>query len=92
MAKPDLASTAFRIAKETLPALMKPMRALWNEVISFMFLGLAALAIPSAVRLAKGLETNPDNLFKLALTGLFILIMGGYGISSYLRARKITRS
>lgn len=92
MAKQDLASTAFRIAKETLPALMKPMRALWNEVISFMFLGLAALAIPSAVRLANGLEEHPDNLFKLALTGLFILIMGGYGISSYLRARKITRS
>ena len=92
MAKPGIGATAARIARETLPAIMKPLRTLWNEVISFMFLALAALALPSAFRLYRALDDHPDNLFKLSLTVVFIVIMGGYGISSYLRARRISRS
>ena len=31
-----------------IPAILRPLRTLWIEVIGFVFLGLAALAIPRA--------------------------------------------
>jgi len=31
-------------------------------------------------------------MFRLVVIAIFVLIMGGYGISSFRRARKITRS
>jgi hypothetical protein len=33
-----------------------------------------------------------DSIFRLAISGIFGLIMGIYGISSFWRARKISRS
>jgi hypothetical protein len=91
MAKPSLLDQSGRFAREVLPAVIKPIRTLWNEVIGFLFLALAALAIPSAFRLATNFSGDADSFFKLILIVLFIVIMAGYGISSFRRARKISR-
>ncbi len=92
MAKPSLLARSVRIAREVLPAVLKPIRALWNEVIALLFFALAAIAMPSAVRLALNFNGDLESFFKLVLIGLFILIMAGYGFSSFRRARKISRS
>jgi hypothetical protein len=91
MAKPSLLAQSGRIVREVLPAVIKPIRTLWNEVIGFLFLALAALAVPSAFRLARNFNGDAESFFKLVLIGLFIVIMSGYGISSFRRARKISR-
>ena len=91
MGKPSLLEQSGRFAKEVLPAVIKPIRTLWNEVIGFLFLALAALAIPSGVRLAMKFNGDADSFFKLVLIVLFIVIMAGYGFSSFRRARKISR-
>jgi len=66
---------------------MKPARTLWNEVIGFLFLCLAIIFGFNGVR--AYLADEPAKLF---LAAPLTLIMGWFGISSFLRARKISRS
>jgi hypothetical protein len=65
---------------------------LWNELIGFIFIVLAVVAGFSAVRTALALEGKPENMVKLIMTALFVIVMGAYGISSFRRARRISRS
>ena len=71
-----------------IPAVVKPIHSLWNEVIGFFFLVLAVLPVPAAIR-SFGKEGSGAHL---ALTIPFVLIMGWFGISSFWRARKISKS
>ncbi|MBI1896737.1 MAG: hypothetical protein HYZ57_12085 [Acidobacteria bacterium] len=72
--------------------MIRPIRVLWNEVIGFVFLVLAFLAAPSAYRHVRDFNGDGESVFKLLMTGLFILVMAYFGISSFVRARKISRS
>jgi hypothetical protein len=83
----DVLKTAGKFAHHVLPGVVKPLHVLWNQVIGFFFLVLAALPLPGVVRDIH----DPANYAKLALTIPFTLIMGGFGISSFLKARKISR-
>ena len=69
------------------PAVVKPARTLWNEVIGFLFLCLAIIFGFNGVR--AYLADEPAKLF---LAAPLTLIMGWFGITSFLRARKISRS
>ena len=71
-----------------IPGVIRPIHILWNQVIGFFFVVLALLPIPSAVR-----SYNKDGISPhLFLTIPFTLLMAGFGISSFWRARKISRS
>jgi zinc transporter ZupT len=70
-----------------IPAIVKPAHALWNEVIGFIFLCLGAIFGFYAVRYALRGDTL-RLFFAVAAT----LIMVWYGVDSFLRARKISRS
>jgi hypothetical protein len=91
MAKRSLSYHGAQFLKHVVPQLIRPIRSLWHEVIGFLFLSLAFLAGVSGFRVARNLE-DPANLFRLVVTVIFVLIMAGFGISSFLRARKISRS
>jgi hypothetical protein len=71
-----------------LPGVVRPLHVLWNQVIGFFFLALACIPVPSAMRDIRQQENYP----RLALSVPFILIMAAFGISSFMRARKISRS
>src|SRR5436853_2659435 len=71
-----------------IPGVVRPLHILWNQVIGFFFLVLAAIPLPATLRDIH----NPESYPKLALTIPFTLIMGAFGISSFLKARKISRS
>ena len=70
-----------------VPGIIKPVHALWNEVIGFLFLCIATVFGFQAVRSAMHHE-----LFRTLLAGFCTLLLGWYGVSSFLRARKISRS
>jgi uncharacterized membrane protein len=73
-----------------LPGVIRPIHALWNEVIGFVFICFAVGAGFSAWR---SLRTSTDgDGFKAVVTGIFALLMAFFGISSFLKARKISRS
>ena len=82
--------------RHVVPAVMKPARTLWNEVIGFLFLCLAILFGSGAVRaylaMGDGVKEDVGDLWRLLGTGFLTLLMLYFGISSFLRARKISRS
>ncbi len=82
---------AFRVGgqfvRHIVPAILKPARTLWNEVIGFLFLCFGVIFGFHAVRAAMRGETG-----RLIVAGFCTLLMGWYGVTSFLRARKISRS
>ncbi len=77
-----------------IPGVIRPLRILWNEVIGFVFLVLAVWAVPSSIRAYREFAQSGDHdsLFHVVLAGLFSVIMAWFGVTSFLRARKINRS
>ncbi len=70
-----------------VPAVVKPARTLWNEVIGFLFLCLAIIFGAAGVRAYWAHES-----FKVFLSAFTTLVMAWFGLSSFLRARRISRS
>jgi hypothetical protein len=68
------------------------MRVLWNEVIGFIFIVLAVWSTPSAIRNARQFDGDAESFFRVALSFGFAGVMAYFGITSFLRARKISRS
>jgi hypothetical protein len=67
---------------------------LFHEVMGFIFLALAlwfTLGNQGLIRTLQTLEENPDNMAQLLVVLLFVVMFGGFGISSFLRARRISR-
>ena len=64
---------------------------LWNQVIGFLFVVLALWAVPSTVRSIREFDGDLESFFRVLLTGLFVLLMGGFGVSSFRRAHKTSR-
>lgn len=77
-----------KLFEHVFPRIARPLHILWNQIIGFFFLVLAAVPIPSAVRSYH----DPNGFPRLVMSVVFITIMGGFAISSFLRARKIARS
>lgn len=74
--------------RHVVPAVFKPVHILWNEVIGFLFL---ALAVMIGLRTARGIARH-DDLFLVSLGVFGTMLMLWYGVSSFRKARKISRS
>jgi choline-glycine betaine transporter len=82
-------SLAGKFLRHVLPGLVRPLHVLWNEIIGFIFLVLAAFILFSTVRRP---HDNPGS-FIMMLFGIgFGLMLVYFGLSSFRRARKISRS
>jgi len=75
-----------------LPGVTRPLHVLWNEIIGFLFLVLGAMAVPSLIRTIRAFDGDPEGLFRIVLTVIFALVMVYFGVASFVRARKISRS
>jgi hypothetical protein len=75
-----------------VPHVIRPLRVLWNQIIGFLFVVLAVWSAPSTIRNTRQFDGSMDSVFRLTLSGLFTLLMAGFGIFSFLRARKISKS
>jgi hypothetical protein len=78
-------SMAKKFLGHVIPGVIRPIHILWNQVIGFVFL---LLAVVFGYRVVRGKES-----IGLQLVGtLFVLLIAWYGISSFLKARKISKS
>ncbi len=75
-----------------VPAIMRPLRIIWNQMIGFLFLVLAAAAIPRTIHSAREFNGDPGSLFRLVLSGIFVAFMAGFGIHSFWRAYRIPKT
>ena len=78
--------------QHVLPGIIKPLRVLWNQVIGLLFVSFAVITIPSATRALREFDGDAESVFRVILTTLFGLLMVFFGIGSFLRARKISRT
>ena len=78
--------------RHVVPRVIKPLHSLWNEVIGFLFLSLAFLGAVRGYKFIRDFDGSLNSFFQLTLVGSFVIVMSYYGISSFLRARKISRS
>jgi hypothetical protein len=85
----------FKLARtfyqSVMPSVVKPLHILWNEVIGFVFIVLAVAMTPSAWRSYRALEADSSNFFRLAVTVAFSITMAWFGVTSFLKARRIRR-
>jgi hypothetical protein len=82
-----LAKQAGTFVKHVLPAAVKPVHSLWHEVLGFIFLVFAGTAAWKVIRNAGTLGP-----IRLAIIIPLIVVTTGYGVSSFLKARRISRS
>ena len=77
-----------------LPGIIRPLRVLWNQIIGFVFLVFAGWATVASIRRVREyMKTGAhSSLFHIILAGVFVALMLWFGISSFRRAGKISRS
>jgi uncharacterized membrane protein len=86
-----------KFIKHMIPAVVKPLHSLWNEVIGFFFLVFAAVFGFRTFSYFKSYTQAPpaaatSELARVVLTGFFGIVMAWFGVSAFLKARKISRS
>lgn len=86
-----LLTRARQLLAHVVPAVIRPLRVLWNQVIGFVFLVLALWAIPSVLRSVREFDGDAESFFRVLLTGLFIVMMAGFSLSSFRRAHRASR-
>ena len=72
--------------------LWRILRTLFLEVVGLLFLSLAGWGALWLIRAYRTFQGEGDVLFKMLVVAVFVLMMGGFGISSFWRARRISRT
>jgi hypothetical protein len=81
--------------QHVVPAVAKPARILWNEVIGFVFLCFAVIFGFRTGHYAVDYFRDADAAFnfgRMLVAGFCTLLTGWFALTSFLRARRITRS
>ncbi len=68
------------------------LRTLFLEVVGFLFLALAGWGALWLVRAFRRFSGEGEALFQIVLVSAFVVMMGGFGISSFWRARRLSRA
>jgi hypothetical protein len=87
-----MAGIVNKFVSHVMPGVIRPLRVLWNEVIGFLFVVFALYAGASAISSIRQLDTPGRNPLKVGLSIFFGLWMAYFAITSFLRARRISRS
>ena len=88
------ASAGFAEVRSFLPKLWGLARQLFNEIMGMVFLALAIFFTVGAhglVHSYRTLDENPDGIWTFAVLCGAVLLFSYFGISSFLRARRIAR-
>ena len=76
-----------KLVKHVVPAAVKPLHSLWHQILGFTFL---VFAVFGGFDIWRNASTTPPLL--LGFAGFLVLILAIYGLSSVLKARRISRS
>ncbi|MGD1090494.1 MAG: hypothetical protein ABSB35_00725 [Bryobacteraceae bacterium] len=87
-----MVQTVRQFLQHVVPEVVRPLHVLWNQVIGFLFAVLGILPIPSAVRTIRNFQGDGESFVRVAFSVTFAALMFYFAISSFFRARKISRS
>jgi hypothetical protein len=80
-----------QFVKYVLPAIIRPLRVLWNQIIGFMFVSIAIVATWRTVPIIRQFNGEVADLFRVVLSMAFITMMAGFGIYSFWRAHRVPK-
>lgn len=91
------ARSGAQFVKHVIPAVMKPTRVLWNQLIGFVFTIFTIFFGFKTVRLLIDYAKHPPADAAMPVVNLSIAVVptavaAWFAISSFLRARRISRS
>lgn len=81
--------SARRFTTHVVPEVTRPARVVWNQAIGFVFFVLAVPALLKGIQLYGSLATDPKAWFGVLVSAIFVVVMAGFGLSSFLKARRI---
>ncbi|MBZ5605564.1 MAG: hypothetical protein LAO79_24970 [Acidobacteriia bacterium] len=81
----------YKFLAHVIPTVIRPLRALWNQLIGFIFLLLAASGTGSAIVVMHRSKGDGEDTGRVIVSFAFAAIMAFFSVTSFLRARKITR-
>jgi hypothetical protein len=86
-----------KFVKHMVPAVIKPIHSLWNQVIGFFFLCFAAMFGIGTFRYYRIFLNDPpaehfQDITRMVGTAAVGLVLAAFGVSSFLKARRISRS
>jgi hypothetical protein len=87
----NLIGASVHFARHSLPVAIRPARILWHQMIGFLFIVLAIAPARFEYKALANFKGDTESWVKAVMAGIFILVMLAYGISSFLRARKLSR-
>ena len=87
--KPHHATT---FAKTVVPEVVRPARIIWNQAIGALFLILALPALMKILQILRGPKPDEQTSFALIISIVFATIMIGFGLASFVRARRSSSS
>lgn len=87
----QLIGASVQFARHSLPEAVRPARILWHQMIGFLFIVLAIAPARFEYKVLMSFKGDSKSWTELILGAIFILVMTAYGISSFLRARKLSR-
>ena len=74
-----------------IPGVIRPLKIIWNEVLGAIFLVFAVAAGRGVWKAWQELDEDPAKFFRLVLSAFFVLVMAGFGVHAFWRARKLGR-
>jgi hypothetical protein len=81
-----------QFVNHVVPGVVRPLHVLWNEVIGFFFLAFAGWFGFATFRSVRSLNQPGGSMLMVLVSGFAALLMLYFGITSFLKARKISRS
>ena len=78
--------------RQVVPGVIRPLHVLWNEIIGFIFISLAVIAIFRTYSFYREAAQDEGQGIKMLFSGGFALIMLYFGLTSFWRARKIGKA
>lgn len=81
-----------KLFQHVVPAVLKPLRIIWNQIIGFIFLSFAAVGLMRAYPDFRAFDGDAESVGKVVLPSIWVGVMGFFAALSFLKARKISRS
>lgn len=91
VAKTVKVHNAKRFAQHVVPEVVRPARIIWNQAIGGVFLLFAVLFFGYAVKYFRSYNTSAANPVALAFSAFLGAVMLFFGVTSFLKARRISQ-
>jgi type VI protein secretion system component VasK len=86
-----LLSLAKKFLAAVLPGVIRPLHALWNEILGFLFLVLAVMMVRPVWQSWKEIDQGPEHFLRFLLSAFMLAVMLGFAVHAFWKARRIQR-